>query len=256
MTSTEFELILYILKQICFGSLISGLIIFFLTLFIQGSHLFDHDADLDHDIDHSIDHAGIDIDSDIDIETDIDIDVDTDLNIGIDKDIHLHVDKEVGISKDLDHGVDADTPTPLMLLLGTFMITFGGSGMIFLETALDPILSIAIIFILPIGATYLTSKLWSRLAVEETYETALQTIKIDDQVKTLTNVDSQGGLVIIETSSVHGPIKMAAKTKYGVIAKDMTAYVAEIKGNILIIDEWPLSDRNDKPIPEGRIKWD
>ncbi|NHJ02439.1 MAG: hypothetical protein EAX86_09915 [Candidatus Heimdallarchaeota archaeon] len=252
------ELFIYILKQICFGSLISGLIIFFLTLFVQGSHLFDHDADFDHDLGHdvSIDHAGIEIDSDVDIDADMDVDVDSDVSIGLDKDLSFHIDKDVGIDKDISHDISSTTPTPLMLLLGTFMITFGGSGMIFLDSGLNPILSIVIIIILPIGVTYVTSKAWGKLAVEEIYETALQTIKVDDQVKTLTNVDIQGGLVLIKTSSIHGPSKMAAKTKYGVIAKDMTAYVADIKGNILIIDEWPSSDSKERPIPEGSIKWD
>ena len=76
MTEIDVPLLLLILKQICFGSLISGLLIFFLTLILQGSHLFDHDTDLDHDIDHDFDHSvGIDHGvGDIGLDTDIDID--------------------------------------------------------------------------------------------------------------------------------------------------------------------------------------
>ncbi|MFX0185003.1 MAG: hypothetical protein ACFE95_18115 [Candidatus Hodarchaeota archaeon] len=261
MVMNELDLILFILKQICFGSLISGLIIFFLTLFIQGSHLFDHDADLDHDIDHdiSLDHGGMDIGhADLDMHADIDIDVDTDVSIGIDKDIHVGIDKDVsvGVDKDVDHGIGDDTPTPLMLLLGTFMITFGGSGTILLNSATNPFLSVLFTFVLPIGVTLIVSKLWSKIAVSEIYDTALETIKIDDTVKTLTNVDTDGGLVVIVTSSIHGPIKMAAKTRYGAIPKDMTAYVVEVQGNTLIIDEWPSKEGEEKPIPEGTIKWE
>ncbi|MHA2074443.1 MAG: hypothetical protein ACW97X_07475, partial [Candidatus Hodarchaeales archaeon] len=68
--------------------------------------------------------------------------------------------------------------------------------------------------------------------------------------KTITTVDTEGGLVVIETSSIHGPVKMAAKTRYGAIPKAMTAYVIEIQKNTLIIDEWPSTEDDQKPIPK------
>ncbi|MFX0173338.1 MAG: NfeD family protein [Candidatus Hodarchaeota archaeon] len=253
---SELDLILFILKQVCLGSLISGIIIFLLTLFFQGSHLFDHDADLNHDIGHdvSLDHGVMDIGhADLDMHADIDFNVDTDVSIGIDKDIHIGIDKDTSI---LDHGIGDDTPTPLMLLLGTFMISFGGSGTILLNSTIHPFLSVLIIITLPIGVTLAVSKLWSKIAVSEIYDTALETIQVDDVVKTLTTVDTEGGLVVIETSSIHGPIKMAAKTRYGAISKGMAAYVIEVQGNTLIIDEWPSKEEQDKPIPEGTIKWE
>jgi hypothetical protein len=240
---SELDLILLILKQICFGSLISGFIIFFLTLFIQGSHLFDQDIDLDHDIDH-------------------DIGVDSDVAVGVDKDIHIGVDKDItiGVDKDLDlhdHQVDIDTPAPLMLILGTFMITFGGSGTVLINNqSIHPLISVSITFILPVLVTFGVSKLWARIAVEETYQTALETINVDDEVKTLTTVDTQGGLVVVETSSIHGPVKMAAKTRFGAVPKDMPAYVVEVQGTTLIIDEWPTIEGKEKPIPEGKISWE
>jgi hypothetical protein len=266
MASTEIDLFLMVLKQICLGSLISGLIIFFLTLFVQGSHLFDHDTDIDHDIDHdvSIDHGGMDLGhADVDLDTDVDlsVDIDTDVSIGIDKDIHLGVDKDIHLSADKhidlhDHGIDADTPTPLMLLLGTFMITFGGIGTLIIDIALHPLIIIFIIFALPVITTFLVSKIWGRLAVSETYEMPLETIKIDDPVKTITTVDTEGGLVVIDTSSIHGPVKMSAKTRYGAIPKSMTAYVIEIQKNTLIIDEWPSTEDKEKPIPkQDSMKW-
>jgi hypothetical protein len=276
MAPIDFSLLILILKNVCLGSLFGGLIIFFLTLFLQGSHLFQSGADLDHDVDHgvsldkdfsvdfsvdhdvSVDHdfsvdTDISVDHDLSLDTDIDLDVDHDVSVGIDKDVHI--DKQLGLD---DHG--ADTPTPLMLLLGTFMITFGASGTFLIDFVAQgpPLYSIiltAIIFGLPFGTTYVVTKIWARMAVSEAYETALETIKVDDPVRTLTTVDTQGGLVVIDTPSIHGPVKMAAKTKYGAIARNMTAYVIEIQGNTLIIDEWSSSD-TEKPIPEGSIKWE
>jgi hypothetical protein len=254
----DLTIFILILKQICLGSLICGFIIFFLTVFLQGSHLFDQDTDISHDFDKSVslDQGGIDVgeaDLDLDIDTDIDIDVDTEVGISLDKDIHMGVDKYIDLH---DHGIGADTPTPLMLLLGTFMITFGGSGTFLLESAVHPLIQIIIILGLPIGATFAVSKVWEKIAISETYETAIETIKIDDEVQTLTTIDNKGGLVVIETSSIHGPIKMAAKTNYGAIAKGMIAYVIEIKENTLIIDEWPTTETKKKKLPEGTIKWE
>jgi hypothetical protein len=250
MALVDIELLLIILKQICIGSLISGLMIFFLTLFLQGSHLFDHDTDLDHDFDHdiSIDHDVGDISLDADI--DVDIDVDTDIGISVDKDIHL------GMDKDVDHGLGGDTPTPLMLLLGSFMISFGGTGVILIDSAIHILLVLSLIVIIPVGITYTISKAWSKLAVSDMYDPPLETINVDDEVITLTTVDTEGGLVRINTSSVHGPIKMSAKTISGAIAKRMIAYVVEVQKNSLIIDEWPSTEKQTKKIPEGSIKWD
>ncbi|MHA2216232.1 MAG: hypothetical protein ACXACY_09860 [Candidatus Hodarchaeales archaeon] len=250
MALVDIELLLLILKQICFGSLISGLIIFFLTLFLQGGHLFDHDADLDHDLDHdiSIDHdvGDISLDTDIDVE----VDVDTGIEVSMDKDVHL------GMDKDVDHGLGGDTPTPLMLLLGSFMISFGGSGLILIDSTIHILLLLILVILIPIGTTYIVSKAWSKLAVSDMYKPPLEMIKVDDEVTTLTTVDTEGGLVRILTSSVQGPIKMSAKTKSGAIAKEMIAYVVEVQKNSLIIDEWPSTEKRTKEIPKGTIKWD
>ena len=234
MALVDIDLLLIILKQICIGSLISGLMIFFLTLFLQGSHLFDHDTDLDHDFDHdiSIDHDIGDIG--------VDIDVDTDIGISVDKDIHL------GLDKDVDHGLGGDTPTPLMLLLGSFMISFGGTGVILIDSAIHILLVLSLIVAIPVGTTYIISKAWSKLAVSDMYDPPLETINVDDEVTTLTTVDTKGGLVRINTSSVHGPIKMSAKTISGAIGKRMIAYVVEVQKNSLIIDEWPSTEKQTK----------
>ncbi|MHA1974209.1 MAG: NfeD family protein [Candidatus Hodarchaeales archaeon] len=238
MILIETETILLLLEQVCIGSLISGLIIFFLTLFLQGGHFFDSDTDFDHDV--SLDHG--------------DLNLDTDLSVDMDHGPDFHVDKEFGLK---DHGFESDSPTPLMLLLGTFLITFGGIGLVLLQTNLEPFSIILFSFLIPILTTVGMSKIWSRVTVSDTYQTPLETIKIDDKVKTITTVDTDGGLVVIDTSSVQGPIKMAAKTKYGAIAKNMEAYVIDIQGNTLIIDEWSSVEEKQKPIPkDGSIKWE
>ncbi|MHA1976879.1 MAG: hypothetical protein ACW98F_09320 [Candidatus Hodarchaeales archaeon] len=243
MTVIDVPLLLLILKQICLGSLIFGLMIFFLTLILQGGHLFDHDTDFDHDIDHDIG----------DIDLDVDVDVDSDLTVGIDKDIHLGIDKDLDLT---DHSYDTDTTAPLMLLLGTFLISFGGTGVILIDNTINIILLLGVLVLVPFGTTYFISKAWAKIAVSELYETPLETIKVDDEVKTLTTVDTDGGLVLIETSSIHGPVKMSAKTESGAIAKDMVAYVMKVEKNSLIIDEWPSTEKSKKESPEGSITWD
>ena len=235
MAILDIPLLLFILKQICFGSLISGLLLFFLTLIFTGGHLFDHDTDLDHDIDH-----------------DVSLDHDVGGDISLDKDIHIGMDKSVDLH---DHGFDADTPAPLMLLLGTFLISFGGTGVILLDSAIHLLITLSLIVLIPVGLTYSVSKVWAKIAVSEIYDTALDTIEVDDEVKTLTTVDTIGGLVLIHTSSIHGPVKMSAKTKIGAIARDMIAYVVEVQKNSVIIDEWSSTDKTAKKVPEGSVKW-
>ncbi len=253
MTEIDVPLLLLILKQICFGSLISGLLIFFLTLILQGGHLFDHDTDIDHDFDHDFDHS-VGFDHDIgDVDFDADVDLDSDITIGADKDIHIGMDKDISLH---DQDVGADTPAPLMLLLGTFMISFGGTGVILIDDTINLFLLLAVLVMIPLGTTYLISKVWAKVAVSETYETPLETIKVDDEVKTLTTVDTEGGLVLIQTSSIHGPVKMSAKTESGAIAKGMVAYVVKVEKNSLIIDEWPSTEKSKKETPEGSITWD
>ena len=112
-------------------------------MILQGGHLFDHDTDLDHDIDHDFDHS-VGIDHDVgDVDLDVDVDVDSDLSVGIDKDIHIGMDKGLDLT---DHGYDADTPAPLMLLMGTFMISFGGTGFILIDDTINVFILFAVLF--------------------------------------------------------------------------------------------------------------
>ena len=72
------------------------------------------------------------------------------------------------------------------------------------------------------------------------------------------NLASEGREEIVNLLKKEGidtVIIPSEETKYGAIARNMTAYVVEIQDNTLIIDEWSSTD-TDKPIPEGSIKWE
>lgn len=235
MVLSSFE---YFIQQVCWGSLISGFIIFFLTLFLQGTHIFDSDHDIDHDVSGGIDH---------DIDHDFSADLDHDIDIG-----------DHDASFDHDHDVDSDGAAPLMLLAATFMLTFGGLGVVLFGIAMETLSRLAIIFIIPIGTTYLVSRVWHKVAISEIYETALERVKINAEVKTITAIDEKGGICLVYTDSTQGPIKIFAKTRYGEIPKDSNAYVVEIQKSHIIIEEFPIEEPKEKSNydNEGKISWE
>ena len=235
------------------GFLIGGLILFFFSLFINIGHGGDHDSGVDTESGIEIDGHG-DIALETDISPDINIEVDSNLDISIETDI----DHEIGHgdhSGDV-HSITDTTPAPFLLLLSSFMLSFGVMGEIVYSIELNPLFRILLLFMLPIFITKGISYLWKKLAVESSYE--VPSIKIDNQVSTLTVVDEDGGLVIADTTDINRPkeklhllgrIKMQAKTIPGnkPIPKGKIGYVIDIdEKNTLIIDEWPTPPQKNK----------
>ncbi|OLS22992.1 MAG: hypothetical protein HeimC3_26890 [Candidatus Heimdallarchaeota archaeon LC_3] len=245
-----------ILLSIIRGSFIGGIIFFLFSFFVNLSHIGDqgHDTSIDHDV-------GLDVDVDGDIDVGIDIDTDVDISIDIDHDIDVSTD----IDHDIDHSIDHDSeiqsftdtsPAPFLLLLSSFLLSFGALGEILYNLALDPILRLLIVVSLPFLLTKGVSRLWKKVAVDSSYE--IPSVKIDNQVITLTTVDHNGGLVIADSSDINRPgeklhllgrIKMQAKTIPGnePIPKGSIGYVVDIdKKQTLIIDLWPTPPQKNK----------
>ena len=232
--------------QAAFGSLISGIILFVFSLIIAGMSMGDSDTDVSADSDIDFD-AAIDIDVDVDIDVDIDagIDIDTgDVDVG-----DVGVDTN-GIEGGHETHVSHETTAPIILLLSTFLLMFGTIGYPIYDYELfSPLIRISISIITPILFVKGVSYFWRKyLSNEFAYE--VPRVKVDNQVKTLTRVDENGGMVLADTSDIDrsekqlhfiGSIKMQAKTLPGVlIDRDQIAYVIAIEPNdTLIIDTWP-----------------
>ena len=237
-----------IIRDLSLGFLISGILIFLLTVFLQGLHLFDHDTDLGTDHDLSVDHdIGIDHDLSVDHDIGIDHDLSVDHDIGVDHD--LSADHDVGVDHDLsidqDLGGEYGTPAPLFLLAATFLLVFGALGTSFysLGDKINPFVRLAVVVSVPIISTLIVSWSWKKLAKSSLIELEVKGVRANDDVIALTNIDEDGGLVRAEYTKEDGvlvQIKLPAKTLPGVtILKGATAYIIDKQGSTLLVDEWP-----------------
>ncbi len=226
-----------IVRDISLGFLISGIMIFLLTVFLQGLHIFDHDTDLGTDHDLSVDH---------DIGVDHDLSVDHD--IGVDHD--LSVDQDISFDHDL--GGDYGTPAPFFLLAATFLLVFGALGTSFysLGDKVDPFVRLAIVVSIPIFCTLIVSWTWKKLAKSSLVELEIEGVRSNDDVIALTNIDEDGGLVRAQYTKDDGTliqIKLPAKALPDVlILKGATAYIIDKQGSTLLVDEWPNQPNNKK----------
>ena len=223
MALESWELIIF---NLAFGSLISGFLLFFFTIFTAGAHFggghgghIGHTLHLGHfghfQVDHTVQHG------------------------------HVH---HTGKG-------DQNTSTPILLIISAFLLMFGAIGTAIYQSQLfNPIFRLLSVILFPLIFVKLVTIIWDKLISSE-FGYDIPTVSVDNQVKTLTVVDENGGLVLADTGdlnfpeTLHGPktlqanehIKMSAKTLPGVlIERDNIAYVIDIdQKNTLIIDSWP-----------------
>ena len=154
------------------------------------------------------------------------------------------------------HTIHTDSnPAPFLLIVSTFMLSFGILGEVLFSLDMDSYLRLFLLIFIPFMTTKGTSLVWSKIAKEHSYE--IPQVDIDNQVETITRVDERGGLVIADTSDIDkngekrhllGKIKMSAKTRTGIeIPAKSIAYVIDIdEHQTLIIDQWPT------PVKKGQ----
>lgn len=139
--------------------------------------------------------------------------------------------------------------TPIILLMASFLLMFGAVGYSTYESQIfDPIMRLVILVLVPIIFVVLVNEIWGRYTGKN-HGMEIPTVSIDNQVRTLTDVDELGGLVLADTGSyekpdslrLHEKMKMQAKTLPGTkIDRDTIAYIIDIDTkNTLIIDLWP-----------------
>lgn len=244
MALESWELIIF---NLALGSLISGFILFFFSIFTAGFHSgnsghahvghtnhlghFGHWAHLPH-----IGH----------------------FHIG-----HFHIGHvgHAGHAGHVAHGshsnvhahqggkLDQNPSTPILLIISAFMLMFGAIGTVIYQLQVfDPIFRLFSVILIPLLAVKLVSMGWGKLMSNE-FGYAIPTVNIDNQVRTLTAVDENGGLVLADTGDLSNPdsvlpdeqIKMFARTLPGVsMERNNIAYVIDIDPkNALIIDFWP-----------------
>ncbi|MFX0093254.1 MAG: hypothetical protein ACFFBD_15975 [Candidatus Hodarchaeota archaeon] len=223
-----------IIREICLGFFILGVILFIMTVIFNAGHLFSHDVD--HDISHDVSH---DISHDVSVDHDISLDHDVSL------DHDLSIDHDISVDHDISEGghdfgaESADSPTPLLLLVASFMLSAGGFGIWAYSVDLNPIIRLLAVIGLGLGTTFVVSKLWSKLAITSVGAIEVHLVRVGQEVVTITEIDERGGLVTVQTPI--GPLKMSGKTiPNQTIPKNRTAFIIDRIGGHLILDEKPL----------------
>ena len=126
---------------------------------------------------------------------------------------------------------------------------FGAVGYSIYQSQLfDPYMRLIMVIFLPIIFVLAINYVWGRYTGKY-HGIEIPTVAIDNQVRTLTDVDELGGLVLADTGTydrpetlrLHEKMKMQAKTLPGTkIDRDSIAYIIDIDAkNTLIIDLWP-----------------
>ena len=140
-----------VLLDISVGFFISGILLFILTAVLFGLYGFGHDGD------HSVD--GHDVDGH-DISHDIG-------DHGIDgHDIGDH-DFSHGVGHEDVHSETGGDSAPLMLLVSTFMLSFGAMGISLFRIQMDSLMRAMIIFLTPIVITIVVARIWRKIAKSE-----------------------------------------------------------------------------------------
>jgi membrane protein implicated in regulation of membrane protease activity len=144
-----------VLLDISVGFFISGIILFVLTALLLGIHGLDHSGD------HSVD--GHDMDGH-DISHEVSHDVGDHSIDGHDIGDH---DISHGVGHEDVHSETGGDSAPLMLLVSTFMLSFGAMGISLFQIQMDSFMRAMIIFLTPIVITVVVARIWRKLAKSE-----------------------------------------------------------------------------------------
>ena len=250
----------------CLGLFFGGIILSIISTFlaqmesnITGAGEVDAEMDLDVDAEVDVDvDADVDVDIDTDIELDIDTDVDVDYDVGteieiegievdaeVDVEVEVDIDSELDIDTDIEAEADSGirstvTPAPIMLLLSTFFLIFGISGILLYYTITEA-LRFIILFITPILA-YVTSKFinfgWKKLAKSRYYNISSTKNLIGTKGEVLLRVDERGGVIRVPSNTplrferIH--VKPVVSTSC--FERGEIVYICDVNSGYLLVD--------------------
>lgn len=208
------------------GFLVSGIFLFVISVIFGAMHGISHDHDVGGDHDISPDHD-VSFDHDLSADHDFSIDHDMALDHGWD---HSGV-----------HGESSETSTPLMLLVSTFMLSFGFFGTTLFEITINPYIRLATILLVPVLVTVVVSNFWRRIAQTELGE-IVNKAKIVGKIGIVVHRTSfRGGTIRVEIGPPLGAILLPART-----LKPTDEYlhgervtIVEWDGNICVCDAQP-----------------
>ncbi|MGQ4914291.1 MAG: hypothetical protein ACP6IU_06005 [Candidatus Asgardarchaeia archaeon] len=229
--------------QVSWGFFISGIIFTVISVISASSH---GDTDLSHDTDYDLSH---DMDFDHDISMDHDLDVGHDVDISHDMDISHDFDVHADIDHDATHmGYGSgDTGTPLMLLIGTFLLMFGSFGIGIFGFYGITLLNISILFAIAFSAVFLVSVFWKKVFRTGTYRWRPE-FMIGRIATVALTIDADGGSIKVDTHTPLGMMTYPARpmSPDRVYKTGEQVYVVAYKDGYAIVHDVPVTTKRSK----------
>lgn len=179
-----------VLLDISVGLFISGILLFVLTALLLGLHGFGDKSVDGHEID------GQDIGHDI---SDHDIDGDHDFS------------HDMGGHEDVHSETSGDS-APIILLVSTFMLSFGAMGISLFQIQMDSLIRALIIFSTPVVVTVIVSNIWKKIAKSELGAHVHPKELIGRTGTIVHQTTYRGGSVRVTIEGVMGSILLPAKS--------------------------------------------
>ena len=145
-------------------------------------------------------------------------------------------------SHDLEHlnHYSDTTPAPFMLLLSSFLLVFGISGIILYYSVID-VARVIIFFATPTiayAATRLISYVWRKIAKSKYYNISSTLNLIGKEGEVILEVDSKGGVIKVRSDTPMKFEKMHVKPleESKSFEKGAKVYVCDIKNGFFLVD--------------------
>ncbi|MGQ4833092.1 MAG: hypothetical protein ACP6IS_04205 [Candidatus Asgardarchaeia archaeon] len=156
--------------------------------------------------------GGADVHHDIDMSHDLDLSHDLDISHDIDVSHDLDVSHDIDMDHDIDHsGFSAHGSTPLTLLLGAFLLVYGGFGIAIFGYYGVTLSNVLGILGITIFIVFLVSFSWKKIFTTGTY-TWRPEFAVGRIATVQLPVDYKGGSIKIDTHTPLGFVVYPAKS--------------------------------------------
>ena len=206
--------------EISWGFFLLGIIFVIIAVFSAAEHGADHD--FDHDIDHEID-----------VSHDFDHDIDHDMDMGHDIDIGGDIEGHIGYAE-TPHGA------PLTLLMGTFFLTYGGSGLAIFTMSQNVLLNIISMIFIAFVALFTVNFFFKSFFKTGTYYWRPE-MAIGRRAVVVFEVNANHGTVKVDTGTPLGIVKYPARSAdpNKTFRPGQSVYIIDWREGIAVVDDSP-----------------
>ncbi len=156
--------------------------------------------------------SGIDMHHDVDVSHDFDVSHDLSVEHDVDVGHEVDLSHEIDLSHDIDHsGFTAHGSTPLTLLIGAFLLVYGGFGIAIFGYYGVTLVNVLGILGLTLFVVFLVSFSWRKIFTTGTYAWRPE-FAIGKIATVQLTVDYKGGSIKVDTHTPLGVVVYPAKS--------------------------------------------